>query len=652
MAQAFILTEDKTHYKTSDRGKTWQEFYVEDPPSMLQEPLVFSADNADYIIYVGSRCTTSGGWSGFTCRDHAYYTTNGFDKAPKPMVEGVLKCMFARSTNQFKQDSKKGVFCIDFDLESNRNWPDNLRLIKSEDWFETKEIVEMEPGKQVRGFIGMGAVQSFIVAAAKSAGTEELALYVTDDGEHWDRAQFPSDHGGILEEAYTILPSTPYSIQVDVLSSMSMRNQIGNIYTSNSNGSYFTRTLENTNRNSRGIVDFEKVQNIEGILLANIVANPEDVKANPLTAEKQVQSRISFDNGRTWHRLKCDGDDLHLHSESESHNTGMVFSSPAPGVLMGVGNTGDHLLDYSLCDFYVSMDAGLTWSKARDRPHQYEFGDQGGILVAVVDADFTDYLSYSFDYGDTWENFDLGEDIRPIFLTTLPDSTSQKFTLVGRKENGEHLLFAINFEGIRTRKCKLDKNDDGGDFEKWYARYDDEGTLPFHAVLIEDKPDCLMGHKQFFWRRRKSADCTVGEKYKDPEPIDENCACTDEDYEWYSRSENPVLTVATTISVVSMEDANSLAPKRFSQANAMLQEINTQPPADIAKFQETLVSSHHPTAKTIPSKKNAVGKETLLPNRQFPLVQLHIHKNFSMGEMYNTFILKDQKLQVVMTRPF
>jgi Sortilin, neurotensin receptor 3, C-terminal len=41
-----------------------------------------------------------------------------------------------------------------------------------------------------------------------------------------------------------------------------------------------------------------------------------------------------------------------------------------------------------------------------------------------------------------------------------------------------------------------------------------------------------MGHKQFFWRRKKDAECTVGEKYKDPEPVDENCVCTDEDYEW------------------------------------------------------------------------------------------------------------------------
>jgi hypothetical protein len=95
--------------------------------------------------------------------------------------------------------------------------------------------------------------------------------------------------------------------------------------------------------------------------------------------------------------------------------------------------------------------------------------------------------------------------------------------MLARKSDGGYSVFAMDFEGMRSRKCKLDKDGNGGDFEKWYARYDDDG-----------KPDCLMGHKQFFWRRRQDAECSVSQKYKDPEPIEENCPCTDEDYEWYN----------------------------------------------------------------------------------------------------------------------
>ena len=147
---------------------------------------------------------------------------------------------------------------------------------------------------------------------------------------------------------------------------------------------------------------------------------------------------------------------------------------------MGVGDTGDYLKPYEQCDFYVSMDAGLTWTRARDGPHKYEFGDQGGILVAIKDAK-TSKVWYSFNYGKTWDDFDLGIEITPVILTTLPDSTSERFTLLGEKSNGEYVLFSLEFDGMRSRKCNLDKGD-GGDFEKWYARYDDDGTpAPYYT---------------------------------------------------------------------------------------------------------------------------------------------------------------------------
>jgi Sortilin, neurotensin receptor 3,/Sortilin, neurotensin receptor 3, C-terminal len=145
---------------------------------------------------------------------------------------------------------------------------------------------------------------------------------------------------------------------------------------------------------------------------------------------------------------------------------------------MGVGDTGDHLKPYEQCDFYVSMDAGLTWTKARDGPHKYEFGDQGGILVAIKDEEKANKIWYSFNYGKSWNDFDLGMEIAPAFLTTLPDSTSERFVLLGKKSNGEFVLFSLEFDGMRSRKCNLDKKGDGGDFEKWYARYDEDGSSP------------------------------------------------------------------------------------------------------------------------------------------------------------------------------
>jgi len=58
--------------------------------------------------------------------------------------------------------------------------------------------------------------------------------------------------------------------------------------------------------------------------------------------------------------------------------------------------------------------------------------------------------------------------------------------------------------------------------EKWYARKIGKGG----------EADCLMGHKQWFTRRKPDADCVVADKWNDPVGREENCPCDDEDYEW------------------------------------------------------------------------------------------------------------------------
>jgi hypothetical protein len=187
-------------------------------------------------------------------------------------------------------------------------------------------------------------------------------------------------------------------------------------------------------------------------------------------------------SGRTWKHIKAGDDNLHLHSETEFHNVGIVFSSPAPGILMGVGNTGDHLKPYEECDFWVSINSGQAWEKARQGPYLYEFGDQGGILVAIRNEEKADRVIYSFNYGQTWKEYALGTEIKPILFTTVPDSTSERFTLLGSKSDGQYTLFSLGFDGMRSRKCNLDKKGGGGDFDKWYARYDDKGTT--YRILV------------------------------------------------------------------------------------------------------------------------------------------------------------------------
>jgi Sortilin, neurotensin receptor 3, len=101
----------------------------------------------------------------------------------------------------------------------------------------------------------------------------------------------------------------------------------------------------------------------------------------------------------TSHDSKCS---LHLYGVTTPHNLGRVFSTPAPGFVMGVGSIGKHLLPYDECDTFLSDDAGLTWKMVAKGAHKYEFGDQGSVLVVVDDEDSTDFVKYSYNDGKSW----------------------------------------------------------------------------------------------------------------------------------------------------------------------------------------------------------------------------------------------------------
>ncbi|KAF1809627.1 vacuolar protein sorting/targeting protein 10 [Eremomyces bilateralis CBS 781.70] len=505
---AVALGKRKKHWITRDRGETWKQFTSSKSPS-LANPLSFHGSDSNRILFHAAEPCPH-------CLGETFYTLDGFKTDMEPLTGDRKTCVWAKSTPLFtsgdEELDKKLVYCIVKGKYSDRS--EDLRLLSSEDYFESaKEVSISEEGRPVAGMANLAPVKGFLVAAAKSGGTKELALYVSPNAKVWHRAQF-GDHR-IEEDAYTVLESTNYSVQVDVMSDRG--SEMGSLFTSNSEGRHFTRNIVHTNRDELGYVDFEKMGGgIQGIVLVNVVDNWKEVEESWL-ADKKIVSKISFDDGRTFHDLRAGDKKLHLHSVTDQRNSGRVFSSPAPGIVLGVGNTGDFLREYQEGDVWVSDDAGLTWRHALEEAHMYEMGDAGAVLVAVYDEGPTDEIKYSLNHGKDWKTVSLGKKVRARDLTTIPDSTSLKFTLVatiGGGSNMEHHVFCIDFTDLHERKCK-DK-----DFEDWFARVDEEG-----------EPTCVMGHKQWFRRRKADADCFVDEEFKDPLPQNEPCECTDADYE-------------------------------------------------------------------------------------------------------------------------
>ncbi|KAJ8497098.1 hypothetical protein ONZ45_g12200 [Pleurotus djamor] len=535
---AFILTKEKKHYRTADRGNSWQSFEMPTFPALVSRPLSFHYEKDEYILYQGTVCEKRG-WSTF-CHDETYYTKDAFSSPAKLLLKDTSRCQFAHSSKEFKHDAHKDlIYCVAFETSSatvKRQSTLSSRLFSSTDFFENENKVEdLGIGKNARGVIALAIVSKYAVVALRdpTAGHgPEMHLYVSVDTKTWAKAEFPhASSAQLRENAYTMLESMTHSLAVDVV--LQDQGAIGTLFVSNSNGTFFVESLANTNRNEMGFVDYEKVYGVDGVGITNVVTNAEEVEGRH--ASKLIKSVITFDDGRSWHplrapstdfegnRIGCDPSDtedcsLHLHSVTNAHNFGRVFSSPAPGIIMGVGSVGKHLLSYEDCDTFVSTDAGLTWKMIRKDAHKYEFGDSGSILVVVNDEEGIDFVRYSTDLGKTWKEYNFGLRLRARALTTIADSTSQKFMLLGqvaRKDQkdgvGRFVVVFLDFASTRGRKCGE------SDFEKWYARSKDN--------------QCIMGHQQWYKRRKPDADCYVGDKFTDPVEHDDNCECTDTDYE-------------------------------------------------------------------------------------------------------------------------
>jgi Sortilin, neurotensin receptor 3,/Sortilin, neurotensin receptor 3, C-terminal len=517
-AYAYGPTE-RTWY-TNDQGKTWGHFDIE--PGMRPEapPFSFHAGDPEKVLLN----TQSDLCAGFLCIRRTYYTIDNF-KNTKPLREATQGgCIFARALKEFKvrdeKDNNNLILCAVKENEQSLLPFNRERIVRSKDFFETEDEPMLDGSHTLKGAFEMAAIKGYLVVAQRSEGTSELALYVSDDAFQWDRAEFDINHK-VEEGAYTVLESTDYSIQV-LVKTLGNIEGMGTLLSSNSNGTYFRSNIEYVNRNQYGFVDFEKVQGIQGIYLVNTVSNWQEASTN--LVRKKLRTRITFDDGRTFqdlHLLDEDGkktnEKLHLHSVTGMSNSGRVFSSPAPGIVMGIGNTGDYLKEYQDGNMYVSDDGGLTWRLARKEAHKYEFGDQGSVLVAVFDEGATDEASYSLQHGQDWEDFKLESKMRADILTTVPDSTSLKFILTGVEGSGSAataVLYFLDFEGLHERECG------SGDFEEWVARKDEDG-----------KPDCLMGHTQIYKRRKADAGCFVNHEFKKPEIKEDPCACTKEDFE-------------------------------------------------------------------------------------------------------------------------
>ncbi|KAJ8324131.1 vacuolar protein sorting/targeting protein PEP1 [Batrachochytrium dendrobatidis] len=548
---AILLTRQKKHYITTDRGVSWRPFSTDLlNANNLANSLSFHATKPSYIMYRGRKCITEKGE--VSCREDTYYTTDSFQTI-KLLLPWTSDCVWAQNVNPKATELVNTVLCTEWPVNEQygrvdvKN-PTKLQLVKSDTFFAdgTKSIV-------ASNMPIVGISHEWLMAVSGSESNIDVHLSTSKDGSTFVKAIFPQTKFR-AQVGYTILESSADSLFVDVLFSdpkTYLPLPFGTMYKSDSDGTYFIKSLDYTNRDlSRGQVDFERIKSpiFDGILMANIVSNWREI-ADRTASTKWLASVISFDNGARWQPLKppsldIDGKawgctpstaagskcSLHLHSTTSYRNIGSVYSTQsAPGILIGVGSVGAILQDYALCDTFMSDDAGLTWKMVMRGPAKFEILDMGAVIVLVPDIPQSDKVLYTWNRGKTWVTLPLTINDKPWQpLVTLldPSSTSQRMLLIANEFGGQYgstTIFQLDFEHLQKRKCNMnpDSPEKSEDFELWTPR----------SSVDSKTAECLLGKTIGYYRVRADANCFIGDKFKNPISVTSICPCSDADYE-------------------------------------------------------------------------------------------------------------------------
>ncbi|KAI5962248.1 VPS10 [Candida pseudojiufengensis] len=514
--QVILVTDSTTFYYSIDGGGMFRKFKAPNKP-VASSPSQVSFHKTDErkFIWMGGDCERNDR----NCEASAYFTTTGGESFKK-IMDNIIMCDYVGPVFEKRIDNL--IYCS----------------VKEENGKKSLYSIDgsKKPDKIFDDIVGYAITGHYVVVAIIK--DDSLEAKVTVDGTTFADADFPKDLKVGKHQAYTVLDSSSNSIFMQVETNLEQGFEYGSLLKSNLNGTYFVLSLEHVNRNSVGYVDFDRIDNLEGTIVANVVANYKDKKGT-----KKLQTLISRNDGSEWDFLappvvnskgdkyQCIGQPrskcaLHLHGFTERADYRDTYSSgSAVGFLMGVGNVGEYLTDLDSSSTFLSIDGGITWKEVKDGVYQWEYGDQGTILTLVDAVKETDTLIYSLDEGKSWNDYKFTDTpVKILDLTTVPTDTSRKFLILAAhpKERRDTLTFSIDFTNIYSRQCQLDLDKPNQDDFEYWSPYHPEG---------EDK--CLFGHESMYLRRAiNHNDCFIGSA-----PLNEgykrtrNCSCTRRDYE-------------------------------------------------------------------------------------------------------------------------
>ncbi|XP_071441297.1 sortilin-related receptor-like isoform X2 [Hetaerina americana] len=278
--------------------------------------------------------------------------------------------------------------------------------------------------------------------------------------------------------------------------------------------------------------DFHKVEGLRGIYIASQISTLTFTGIGP----EHLTTVITFDMGGEWrplkppklddegHPIKCkvsDGCSLHLSQRFNqlypvTRSVPILSSKSAPGIIIATGIIGKSLKGHP--GVFLSRDAGLTWFQLLKDYNFFNFGDHGGVLVAVryfKSLGETRELMYSTDEGERWQSYKFyNDDLRVYGLMTEPGENTTIFTMFGSaKGHHQWLIVKVDLRNAFSYACTKD------DYKYWSPSSEDGPRMP-----------CLLGKKEVFLRRISHSNCYNGRDFDRPIKI-ENCECDAEDFQ-------------------------------------------------------------------------------------------------------------------------
>lgn len=443
--------------------------------------------------------------------------------------------------------------------QKSSGWSYKVDFVYSDDFFKSKRIAAHKGNKFL-------LTKDYIfVAQVVDQDLQEVVLLVgksTDKVYNFSTIETTSKR--FKEHAYTFLNYSENSVFLHI-NHFGDHSKYGHIYTSDIDGLKYSLSLKYNIRSSDGKCDFQSIESLEGVFIANVIeeeymsVNEQEMdeelmeEQGNMSVDKKthgrnghldeghknyIQTMLSMNKGGSWTRIiapsrRMDGKKFDCEGERDCflnlHGTTSEFPqfysvSSAAGIILSNGNVGKYLSNDGVdISTFLSRDGGLSWFEVRKGSHIYEIGNHGALIVMADDQNPTDEVLYSWDEGLSFQELKISSEkimIKNIIIE--PESTSQHFVVYGESHNkkGEKkgVVIGMNFSSLHVTQCRNPDEPDtaNSDYEKW--------------IPGRTGHECILGKKIIYVRRKREAECYNGLSFE-KKSIIQFCDCVDEDYE-------------------------------------------------------------------------------------------------------------------------